>query len=331
MTISRNLSILAEGASASGVLATTNGGTGSTSTQFVNLTTNVTGILPVANGGTGATSNAAAPFALKGSNSDITALSGLTTALSVGQGGTGLTTVGTNGQVLQSNGSALVFATPATTSPAGSTGQIQYNNAGAFGAVSSGTSGQVLTSAGSGAAPTWSTPSAGAMTLISTQSTTSGTSVSFTGLSGYDKYYLVAEDINFSGSETKLSIYIGYGATPTYITSGYSTQGNWSYGGTTGSRGNNNISSGFLTNFGNTQGNPMFATATIAGTNNLTANTAIFSNGTMCYLPSGGVPQYYTGSSMVANGGNAITAFQLFFDGGSSFTSGKISLYGISS
>jgi len=48
--------------------------------------------LPVASGGTGTTSNAAAPFALKGSNSDITQLSGLTTALSIAQGGTGQTT-----------------------------------------------------------------------------------------------------------------------------------------------------------------------------------------------------------------------------------------------
>jgi hypothetical protein len=36
-----------------GTLATANGGTGTTSTQFANLTTNVTGVLPTANGGTG--------------------------------------------------------------------------------------------------------------------------------------------------------------------------------------------------------------------------------------------------------------------------------------
>ena len=47
--------------------------------------------LPVASGGTGATSNAAAAFALKGANSDITSLTGLTTALSIAQGGTGST------------------------------------------------------------------------------------------------------------------------------------------------------------------------------------------------------------------------------------------------
>jgi len=49
--------------------------------------------LPVASGGTGATSSATAPFALKGANSDITSLTGLTTALSVNQGGTGATTL----------------------------------------------------------------------------------------------------------------------------------------------------------------------------------------------------------------------------------------------
>jgi hypothetical protein len=50
------------------------------------------GVVPVANGGTGATSNAGAAFALKGANSDITSLAGLTTPLSVVQGGTGATT-----------------------------------------------------------------------------------------------------------------------------------------------------------------------------------------------------------------------------------------------
>lgn len=68
---------------------------------------------------------------------------------------------GTVGQYLISNGtSPPTWANAATI--AGSTGQLQYNNAGAFGAISSGTSGQVLSSGGSGAAPTW--VSAGAAT-----------------------------------------------------------------------------------------------------------------------------------------------------------------------
>jgi hypothetical protein len=59
--------------------------------------------------------------------------------LPVANGGTGLTTLGTAGQVLTVNGgaTALQYSTPATTSPGGSTTQVQYNNAGAFGGSSS--------------------------------------------------------------------------------------------------------------------------------------------------------------------------------------------------
>ena len=42
-----------------------------------------------------------------------------------------------------------------TTSPAGTTGQVQINSSGSFGAVSEGTNGHILTSNGSGAAPTF--------------------------------------------------------------------------------------------------------------------------------------------------------------------------------
>jgi hypothetical protein len=66
---------------------------------------------------------------------------------------------GTNGQYLQTNGSgALAFATVPTTNPAGTTGQIQINNAGAFGAVDSGAASQGLISQGAGLAPTWGVP-----------------------------------------------------------------------------------------------------------------------------------------------------------------------------
>jgi hypothetical protein len=77
-----------------------------------------------------------------------------------GPGATGFTAAGTAGQLLQSNGtSAPTWVAAPSTSAAGSTGQLQYNNAGAFAAVSSGTAGQVLTSAGAGVVPTWATAS----------------------------------------------------------------------------------------------------------------------------------------------------------------------------
>lgn len=62
----------------------------------IDLTSQVTGALPVANGGTNATSASAARTSLgaaaSGSNSDITALTGLTTDLAVTHGGTGAST-----------------------------------------------------------------------------------------------------------------------------------------------------------------------------------------------------------------------------------------------
>ena len=74
---------------------------------------------------------------------------------------------GTNGQYLQTNGAGqLAFA---SVSPGGTTGQVQYNNSGAFGGLPSGNAGQVLTSAGSGAAPTWGNVSSVGDVIYSTQ------------------------------------------------------------------------------------------------------------------------------------------------------------------
>ena len=89
----------------SGTLPIANGGTGTTSTTFVNLTTNVTGTLPVANGGTGQTTytdgqlligNTATGGVTKatltaGSNISITNGNGAITINSTGGGGGGVT------------------------------------------------------------------------------------------------------------------------------------------------------------------------------------------------------------------------------------------------
>jgi hypothetical protein len=82
----------------------------------------LTNPLPVASGGTGASSNSAAPFALKGANSDITSLSGLTTALSVAQGGTGSTSLTANNVLLGNGTSALQAVAP------GSSGNVLTSN-----------------------------------------------------------------------------------------------------------------------------------------------------------------------------------------------------------
>ena len=83
------------------------------------LSTGVTGTLPVANGGTGLTTTPA------------------NGALDIGNG-TGFTrttlTAGTNVTITNSAGGITIAASGGSTSPAGSNTQVQFNNAGAFGA-----------------------------------------------------------------------------------------------------------------------------------------------------------------------------------------------------
>jgi hypothetical protein len=74
------------------------GGTGSTSTTYANLQTNVTGTLPVANGGTGSNSTTYANLQ-----------SNVTGTLPVGNGGTGVTAASTgSGGVVLSTSPTLV-------------------------------------------------------------------------------------------------------------------------------------------------------------------------------------------------------------------------------
>jgi hypothetical protein len=78
----------------SGVLPVANGGTGTSSTTFVNLTSNVTGVLPVANGGTNLSSYTANGVLFASSTSALAQSANLsynssTSVLTVGTGTTG--------------------------------------------------------------------------------------------------------------------------------------------------------------------------------------------------------------------------------------------------
>jgi hypothetical protein len=121
--------------------------------------------LPVASGGTGVTSSATAPFALKGANSDITSLSGLTTALSIAQGGTSAT----------SATAAFNALNPMTT-----TGDMLYEASPTTAArLPIGSSGQILTV--SGGIPTWAAAPAGGVTSVATGNGLSGGTITSTG------------------------------------------------------------------------------------------------------------------------------------------------------
>lgn len=137
---------------------------------------------------------------------------------------------GTNGQYLRTNGSgALSFATVPTTSPAGSTGQLQINNAGAFGALSEGTSGQVLTSNGAGVAPSFATPASGSLILVQTVTSSTDT-IDITGsFSSTYRIYKLYLTCQFTNSNQVLFYFYLNGSLITNATHGYS-----GYYGTTG-------------------------------------------------------------------------------------------------
>jgi hypothetical protein len=108
------------------------GGTGSTTAAGARVNLGGTSIgIALFTAPTEADGRTAISAAKLGANSDITSLSGLTTALSVAQGGTGASTLTSNG-VLYGSGTATI------------------------GATSAGTTGQVLV-ANTGAAPSWAT------------------------------------------------------------------------------------------------------------------------------------------------------------------------------
>jgi hypothetical protein len=102
--------------------------------------------LAIADGGTGASTAANARTnlgaAASGSNSDITSLSGLTTALSVAQGGTGVTTATGSGSVVLSSSPTLVapaLGTPASGVVTNLTGTASININGTVGATTAST------------------------------------------------------------------------------------------------------------------------------------------------------------------------------------------------
>jgi hypothetical protein len=233
---------------------------------------------------------------------------------------------------------------PTTTTPnvsGGAAGEVLYQSgvgATAFTAV--GTAGQLLQSNGT-SAPTWITPSSGsAMTLISTKTAdNTASTITFTGLTGYNKYILVTSQLLCTATNEIIYLNFGYGATPTYITSGYYTVGQYDSSTDTtvtffkqnnaGNTGFDNqtweLNSGFGINAF------MSINNFINSPNNVTFTCQCFSNTT---TSSGGTTSVTTSATLggyVSMSSNAATAIKISNLFGSNFAQGTVSLYGISS
>ena len=152
-------------------LAVASGGTGTTSAAFVSLTTNVTGTLPIANGGTGTTSTT---FANLTTN--------VTGTLPIANGGTNSTATATAGGAGYGTGTAHAY-------------------------TAAGTSGQLLQSNGA-SAPTWATVSSG-YTLGTPVATTSGTSVTFTGIPSGTRHVILSFNAVEFNSTNSLFVRLG--------------------------------------------------------------------------------------------------------------------------
>ena len=185
--------------------------------------------LAIASGGTNAENATDArtnlSAAKSGVNSDITSLTGLTTALSTAQGGTALTSFTDGGAMYATSTSALTTGTLPVAS--GGTGAASItansvvlgNGTSAIQEVAPGTSGNVLTSNGT----TWTSAApATILTRETEKATTSGTSVEWTSLPSDITRITVVFNAVAGGTDVPI---IQIGDSGGYKTSGYTGRG----------------------------------------------------------------------------------------------------------
>jgi len=283
----------------------------------------------------------ASPITAAQGGTGLATLTSNNVVLGNGTGNVLLVAPGTSGNALVSNGttwsSSAVSANVSTVTGVlpvsnGGTGAASLtannvllgNGTSAVKIVAPGTSGNVLTSNGT----TWASTALGssnAMTLISTQTASSSATLQWTGLSGYNNYIMIFDNLLFSTSGYYISIVFGTGSGPTYITSGYFQQRIASASSTLNSLGAGSTSYGFLVSFISTYP----AAFNVSGSSVITGMTSLGSVSSTSNFNGNSI---YMGTSMgsVSTGGVPITAIQIA-PGAGNFTSGTASLYGISS
>jgi len=195
---------------------------------------------------------------------------------------------------------------------------------GGTGLTSPGSSGNVLTS--NGTAWVSSAPGGGsAMTLISTQTASSSASLSWTGLSGYDYYFIILENFIPVAAGDNIGLVVGIGST-TYLTGNYNyAAARTTYAGSTSGPGGTSFAyCPFDSGYGTSSA--VNATGHLKG---ILSGKFSFDNANHMYQDSSTYPSSFVAGSLIGNS-SAITAFKLVYASGN-ISSGKASLYGISS
>ena len=217
----------------------------------------------------------------------------------------------------------------------GSTPAITLNTSQAVGVGSSpsyGTSGQVLTSSGSTAAPTWATPSAGALTLITTTTASSSANVLFTGLSSaYRNYMVVVSSAIPATNGALLECQLSINGGTSYVTQNWYAA-HW-YAGVSsvvGSGGSNDFVKLTETTSSTTTNGGVSGVIMLFNPSNTAGGKIVRSE--MAGYYTGGTPTnsgFSISSGSYLDFGNAVNAVNFLFDTGN-IASGSFKLYGIS-
>jgi len=207
-------------------------------------------------------------------------------------------------------------------------GGVVYGDGTNYASTAAGSSGQVLQSNGS-SAPTWTTPAAGALVFISSQTvSTAVSSVDFTsGISStYDDYQIIFENMTASGINGNIRFFL-------YQSAAFSTD--YSTATLTGMTGNLTTAA-INTNFGQIQGTspsaPLAATTWRGSVLLLNVNSAAARGvsliGTVAGLGSGSNESAIQIISGASNTAAVVTGFRIAFSS-VNIATGTVRLYGI--
>jgi hypothetical protein len=277
---------------ASNVSTTADTGT-VTDLSYVNLTTNVTGILYPNFGGTGTTTLPTGNLITGNATSAVT---------SVAPANNGQSLIVTTGSSVTA-GAFVIGATYTITA----VGTTSFTSIGA----SANTVGIVFTATGVGSGTgtaTLNTWAAGSSIASSTTvASTSGTSIDFTNIPSWVKRISVM--LNGVGNATGMNVVLGYGATPTYVVTGYSGSNIVANNGNVVAGNNASTGFGIYQNIGVTG----MMTLTLLGSNTWIASS------TFGYTSAAGVMT--SGGSIAL--GNTLTAVRI---SGGTFNAGSINI-----